>query len=410
MKSKRKKLIRITTVDFAQSDYMKGQNRYMNQYFDVIGAASDTGKLAQVERDEGVRMVNVPMDRKINPLADLKSMRQFYKLFREVKPDIINSNSPKSSLLSMIAGWLAHVPIRIYTVTGLRYQGAHGLLRWLLINSERVACHFANHVVPESQGVLHCLKQEHITHKPLKVIWNGNINGVNTEHWSLADAAKDYGTTADKLKSDVRRKLNIEQDDIVFVFVGRIVHDKGMNELAEAMRRLTTVDGLKKVKLLLVGDFETKYGPLKPENDDFLHNDKSVVYAGYVDDVRPYLAAADALAFPSYREGFPNVVLQAGAMGLPSIVTDINGANEVIRDGINGKIIAAPLDRKGNLVTSNGKPLMGNALYETMKWFVAHPSEVARMAGNARRIITERYEQRDVWKAWKEYYQGLLEG
>jgi glycosyltransferase involved in cell wall biosynthesis len=237
MKSKRKKLIRITTVDFAQSDYMKGQNRYMNQYFDVIGAASDSGKLAQVERDEGVRMVNVPMDRKINPLADIKSMRQFYKLFREVKPDIINSNSPKSSLLSMIAGWLAHVPIRIYTVTGLRYQGAHGLLRWLLINSERVACLFANHVVPESQGVLHCLKQEHITHKPLKVIWNGNINGVNTEHWSLADAAKDYGTTADKLKSDVRRKLNIEQDDIVFVFVGRIVHDKGMNELAEAMRR-----------------------------------------------------------------------------------------------------------------------------------------------------------------------------
>lgn len=405
----KRKLIRITTVDFAQSDYMKGQNRYMNQFFDVIGAASDTGKLEQVAKDEGVRMVNIPMDRKINPRADIKSMLMFYKLFRKERPDIINSNSPKSSLLSMIAGWLAHVPIRIYTVTGLRYQGAHGLLRWILINSERIACLFANHVVPESQGVLHCLKEEHITRKSLKVIWNGNINGVNTHHWSLAEAAKDYKTSDSKLKAEVRNRLKIAEDDFVFVFVGRIVHDKGMNELAEAMRRLTVNDGMKNVKLLLVGDFETKYGPLEPENNDFLHNDRSVVYAGYVDDVRPFLAAADALAFPSYREGFPNVVLQAGAMGLPSIVTDINGANEVIRDGINGKIIAAPLDRKGNMIYREGKPLMGNALYETMKWFLEHKGEVERMAGNARRIITERYEQRDVWKAWKDYYLRLLE-
>ena len=109
----KRKLIRITTVDFAQSDYMKGQNRYMNQFFDVIGAASDTGKLEQVAKDEGVRMVNIPMDRKINPRADIKSMLMFYKLFRKERPDIINSNSPKSSLLSMIAGWLAHLPIRI---------------------------------------------------------------------------------------------------------------------------------------------------------------------------------------------------------------------------------------------------------------------------------------------------------
>lgn len=399
----RKKLIRITTVDFAQSDYMKGQNKYMNQYFDVIGAASDTGKLAQVVRDEGVRMVNVPMNRKISPVEDLKAMWNFYRLFRKEKPYIVNSNSPKSSLLSMIAGFFARVPHRIYTVTGLRYQSAHGLLRWILINTERVTCLFANHVVPECQGVTHCLRQDHITGKPLKVIWNGNINGVNTQYFAADAVGED--------RTSVRKRLGIGEDDFVFVFVGRIVHDKGMNELAMAMKRLKGVmeqsESKRSVKLLLVGDFETKYGPLEPENEKFLKSDPSVVYAGYVSDVRPFLLAADALSFPSYREGFPNVVLQAGAMGLPSIVTNINGANEVIKDGLNGKIIAAPLDAKGNTVIENGKPLMAESLFKTMEWFVSHPDEVRRMAGNARSMVQERYEQKDVWKAWAEYYKSL---
>lgn len=405
--SGKKKLIRITTVDFAQSDYMKGQNRYMNQYFEVIGAASDTGKLSQVAADEGVKMVDIPMDRGINPWADLKAIWLFYKLFKRERPYIVNSNSPKSSLLSMIAAWIAHVPIRIYTVTGLRYQSAHGLLRQVLIASERVACRFANHVVPESQGVLRCLKRERITRKPLKVIWNGNINGVNTEHWSHESTAKELETDTNQLKETMRKKLGLGNDDFVFVFVGRIVHDKGMNELAEAMRHLTESDHKKRPKLLLVGDFETKYGPLKKENEELLRHDKSVVYAGYVTDVRPYLAAADVFVFPSYREGFPNVVLQAGAMGLPSIVTDINGANEVIRDGINGRIIPNPIDDNGHLVYVKGQPLMGQALYEMMDWFMEHEDETRRMAAHARAVVQQRYEQRDVWKAWKEYYESL---
>ena len=138
-----------------------------------------------------------------------------------------------------------------------------------------------------------------------------------------------------------------------------------------------------------MGPFESELDPLEKEDEEFLKNSECVEYVGYQKDVRPFLAKADALVFPSYREGFPNVVLQAGSMDLPSIVTDISGCNEIIKDGLNGRII---------------QPRNAEALYQTMKYFVEHPVEVKRMAGNARRMVQERFEQKDVWNALlKEY-------
>lgn len=376
-----KKLIRITTVDFAQSDYMRGHHRYMSKYFHVIGIASDTGVLSHIAEYEGVRMINVPMDRKINVVKDFKAIYRFYKIFRKEKPDIVNSNSPKSSLLSMIAAKLSGVPIRIYTVTGLRYQSCHGFLRWLLMLMEKIACAFANYVVPEGKGVLKCLKNDHITSKPLMVIYNGNINGVNTSFYN-----KDAIITA-----GLRGQLGIKNEDFVFVYVGRVVKDKGMNELAWAMSKIKK--DYSNCKLLLVGDFEPKYGPLMPVADDFLHNDSCVKYVGYVNDIRPYLAIANALVFPSYREGFPNVVLQACSMGLSCLVTDINGSNEIIEDGLNGKIIP---------------PRNKEVLLNMMKWFLDNPEDVERMSNNSRDIVKEKYEQDDVWCHWKDYYFSLL--
>ena len=375
-----KKLMRITTVDFAQSDYMKGHHRYMKQYFEVIGLASDTGVLDSVSKYEGVRMINVHMDRKINIAEDLKSIIRFYHIFKKEKPYIVNSNSPKSSLLSMIAAKFAGVPNRIYTVSGLRYQSSSGLLRQILIMMERVTCFFSTIVIPEGQGVLNSLKKDKITSKPLNIIYNGNINGVNT---NLFD--KDIINS-----SGLREKLGIKADDFVFIYVGRIVRDKGMNELADAMKRIK--NDFSHCKLLLVGDFEPKYGPLFQDTNDFLQNDPCVVYAGYVRDVRPFFAIADALVFPSYREGFPNVVLQAGAMGLCSLVTDINGSNEIIEDGLNGRIIPAKDSQ---------------SLYEMMKWFLNNQNSVKKMASCSRDIIKARYEQADVWAHWRDFYLSL---
>ena len=387
----KKKLIRLTTVDLSLDKLIPGQLKYMSSVFDVIGVASDTGLLDKVRKREGVRMVNIPMEREISLLKDLRSLIALFFFFRKERPDILHCNTPKGSLLALLAGLFAGVPNRIYLVTGLRYQGTTGFFRFILKTMERISCFCATQVIPEGHGVLHTLHADHITNKRLRVLHYGNINGIDTSYFSRKC-----------LEENFRSALGFTDDDFVFIFVGRIVRDKGMNELAEAMKKLISEKRSKQVKLLLVGSFE-KGNPLYGDNEDFLRNSEHVKFVGWQEDVRPYLAAADALVFPSYREGFPNVPIQAGALDIPCIVTNINGCNEIIKDNLNGKIIRAPYAQQGKRDS-----LMENALYETMKWFMEHPEEVKRMGRNARGMITSRYEQKDVWKEILNLYLELV--
>lgn len=404
----KKKLIRVTTHDISLNGLLEGQLKFLNQYYDVVGVAKDTGELDTVRQREGIRCIDVPMEREISLRKDAKALYILYKLFRKEKPWMVHSNTPKGSLLSMIAAWAARVPRRVYLVTGLRYQGAHGLLRTVLKTMERITCLFATNVIPEGQGVLHTLQADHITAKPLKVIHYGNINGKDTRHLSRRQIVADNlhispDTVTDndmaEYRQTVRRQLGFTDDDFVFIFIGRIVTDKGMTELSRAMKTLS--DRHPNVRLLLVGTME-KGDAIADDVHDYLLNSKNVKYVGSQTDVRPFLMAADALVFPSYREGFPNVPMEAGAMDLPCIVTDINGSNEIIRDGLNGKIIEAPLDGHGRHVHD-----ITPALTKTMEWFILHPAEISRMSRNARRMIKERYEQRNVWNALLAFYRSL---
>ena len=142
----------------------------------------------------------------------------------------------------------------------------------------------------------------------------------------------------------------------------------------------------------MVGPYESKLDPIAPENIAFFKNDKSAIFMDWQKDVRPFMMAADALVFPSYREGFPNVVMQAGAMGLPSIVTDINGCNEIIIEGKNGRIIPAK-----NV----------DALYDMMEWFLNNPIEVKAMADKSREMIASRYDRQIIWEEILKMYNSL---
>lgn len=391
----KKKLIRVTTSDISLDSLIKGQLRFMNQYYEVVGLSNNTGRLKEVGEREGVRVIEVPMHREISLWADLKSLWNLCKIFKRERPFIVHANTPKGSLLAMMAGKLTRVPHRIYTVTGLRYQGAQGMLRIILMTMERITCFCATKVIPEGNGVKMALEHDHITKKPLKVVLNGNINGIDTEYFSAESVVRVDETQPTPIdvankRAAIRESLGLSADDFAFVFVGRIVGDKGMNELAACMRQLQ--GSHPKCKLILVGRFETEFDPLDNGIEDFFKSASNVVYVGYQKDVRPYLLAADALVFPSYREGFPNVVMQAGAMGLPSIVTDINGCNEIVTDGINGKIIP-PRDRE--------------ALLRMMESFLEDLTATNSMARNARAIIQSRYEQRQVWEALREEYGKL---
>lgn len=377
-----KKLIRVTTADISLDGLLQGQLRFLNQYFEVVGLAADTGSLSKVAEREGIRTIDVPMHREISLKADIKSLWQLIKVFRKEKPYIVHSNTPKGSLLSLIAAKIAGVPHRIYLVTGLRYQGTSGFFRFVLMMMERITCFFATKVIPEGNGVKNALYKDHITNKPLEVIHHGNINGKDTSYWSIEQCPEK--------REDVRKRLGLKDDDFAFVFVGRIVNDKGMHELAMAMQRLNK--DYPQCKVILVGRFEPDLDPLQPEDEKYLQTSESIIGVGLQMEVRHYYAAADALVFPSYREGFPNVVLEAGAMGLPSIVTDINGCNEVIQEGVNGVIVP---------------PRNADALYAAMKDFLDNPEKVRSMARSARKKIQDNFEQKDVWNEYLMMYNSL---
>lgn len=345
------------------------------EHYDVLAVSSPGEDLGIVEEREGVRVNAVPMERHISPFKDLVSLFRLIAIFRRERPQIVHSHTPKAGLLSMLAAKICGVPVRIHTFTGLVFPNAKGLKRRLLITTDRLTCACATVVNPEGEGVKRELIKASITSKPLEIIGNGNVNGLDTDYYRRSEdvmlVARPY-----------------QRDDVfTFCFVGRVVGDKGMNELARAFRRLC--DEGAKIRLIIVGSFEDKLDPVQPETKDYFLHSSNVEFVGWQDDIRPFLAVSDAFVFPSYREGFPNVLLQAGAMQLPIIATDICGSNEIVRDGENGVIIPSKDEEQ---------------LYQAMSDFLKSPEKVKAMASKARQMIASRYEQRELWNALLQFY------
>lgn len=374
------KLIRVTTIDGSLWTLLNGQLKYINSHFDVVGVAANRGKLSQVAHREGIRTVAITMYREINPVADFKSLFHLVRLFRAEKPDIVHANTPKGSLLAMIAAWICRVPHRIYTVTGLRFETTTGNFRRLLIGMEKITCACATKVIPEGEGVKKTLIRENITSKYLQKILNGNINGIDLDYFDRTEEVLSMANSS-----------NLKSEDFTFIFIGRMVKDKGIHELVRAFCQLNKQYAT--TRLLLVGSLEPELDPIDKDVLDLINTHKKIEWVGYQSDVRPFLVLSNALAFASYREGFPNVVLQAGAMGLPSIVTDINGCNEIIIEGQNGIIIP---------------PKSQDAMFDAMNFFIQNKEQVDQMANNARKLVAGRYEQSKVWEATLQMYKDLF--
>ena len=385
-----KKLIRITTVPLSLKVLLKGQLRFMaSNGFDVKGVSSEGEELREVHENEGIAVEAITMSRKITPFQDLKSLWQMWNFLRKEKPQIVHTHTPKAGIIGMLAARLAGVPHRLHTVAGLPLMEATGTKRKILNFVEKLTYSSATRVYPNSKGLYDFILQNNFTQSnKLKIIANGSSNGIDTTFFS-----PDQVTELERVT--LREKLNIQPDDFVFVFVGRIVSDKGINELIKAFSELQTVENKPTgIKLLLVGGLENDLDPLNPETLAEINQNKDIISVGFQQDVRSFFAIADALVFPSYREGFPNVVMQAGAMGLPSIVSDINGCDEIIIEGENGLIIPSKNVEK---------------LKEKMLTLAKDKNLYTKLKGNSRRMIENRYEQSVVWNALLEEYEGLLQ-
>jgi len=384
----KKKIIRITTVPGSLGVLLDGQLKYMSQFYEIIGISS-AGKpplsLEKVGQKENIRVIPVEMSRRITFFKDLKGIFQLCRIFWKEKPDMVHTHTPKAGLLGMIAAYITRVPHRLHTVAGMPLLEATGKKRNLLDLVEKVTYFCATHVYPNSFGLQEIiLANQYAPQKKVKVIGHGSSNGIDTSYFdpTLFDVQD---------KATLAQSLNISNDDFVFVFVGRLVKDKGINELIAAFTELSKENH--NIVLLLVGGFEAELDPLLPETLALMDANKKIVSVGWQNDVRPYLAMADSMVFPSYREGFPNAVLQSAAMGLPSIVSDINGCNEIVKNHVNGIIVA---------------PKNTEQLKNAMASLLNNRDTVQLNSGEIRKQIQDHYKRQVIWENILEEYNQLL--
>ncbi|MBK8946930.1 MAG: glycosyltransferase family 4 protein [Ignavibacteriae bacterium] len=383
MQSNKKKIIRITTVSMSLRWLLKGQLNFIRQYYDVIAISSSGADLDFVEK-QGIKTKTIEMTRTITPLKDVIAIMKMYILLKEEKPYIVHTHTPKAGMIGIVAACFARVPHKLHTVAGLPLMESSGFKRKVLEFVEKIIYRFADKVYPNSFGLRDFILQNNLCkQEKLKVIANGSSNGIDTEFFSRTEEVLQKALA-------IRNEYQLNDIDINLCFIGRIVKDKGINELLEAFEEISKLN--KKVKLFLVGAFEDELDSINEKSKHIIKNNSTVIHVGFKDDVRPFLALSDIFVFPSYREGFPNVVMQAGAMSVPCVVTNINGCNEIIKNEENGLIVV---------------PKNVTQLKEAILRLIEEKDFREKLADNSRKMIVDRYEQKYVWDAILKEYQSL---
>jgi len=381
----RKKLIRITTIPRSLSILLRNQLNFMNQYFDVIGISSQGSYLLEVYLNENIKTYAVNMTRTISLYKDFRALCAIVKIIRNEKPQIVHTHTPKAGTLGMIAAWLCRVPVRMHTVAGLPLLETKGLKRKLLDFIEKITYSCATNVYPNSFGLYEIILNHGYTKEiKLKIIGNGSSNGIDIIHFSRSQIT-------DEITDKTKENYGINQTDFIFIFIGRIVKSKGINELITAFKIVNKHNP--ETKLLLVGEFEHELDPLDKQTIIDIKQHSNIIFTGFKSDIRPFLAIAKTLVLPSYREGLPNSPLQACAMGIPSIVSNINGCNEIIIHEHNGLLVP---------------PKSTEALQKAMERLLLDSKLYLKLASNARESIITRYNQNSLWEQIKMEYEEQL--
>jgi glycosyltransferase involved in cell wall biosynthesis len=379
------KLIRITTVPISLKILLTGQMKYMlNNGFDVIAISAEGPEIPDVEKDEGVQHVVIPMTRQITPFADLKSLWLMYRFFKTSKPDIVHTHTPKAGLIGMLAALLAGVPNKIHTVAGLPLQVATGNKKKLLIAVEKLTYWAADWVLPNSHS-LEKFIVDHIYNKSskIKVLSYGSSNGIDSTDF-------DPSTLDKSILDEVKRELNYNPENTYLLFVGRVVKDKGIAELVAAFLNLSKNNS--KLRLIIAGPLEDDLDPLDTDTLHHIGNHPQIHSIGFTSKVKYYMDLADLFVFPSYREGFPNVLLQAGLMNCPIVCSNISGNIDIIKDHHTGLIFESKdaLD-----------------LERALSYAIANEAKMIAMALRNKSQILELYDRRIVQKEILNFYINI---
>lgn len=374
--SSKKKFFLLTTVPMTLN-FFKEQLSALNALFDVTVISSPGKQLYDIAEREGVKFKAIKMKREISLFNDVISFFKLFIFFLQEKPSVIHCNTPKASLLGLVAGKLASIPNRIYYIHGLRYEGAVGIKQKILVTMEKISCFCATEIIAVSKGVQEIVTRD-LTSKKVKIIRYGSANGIIIQDFL------EFSSKPEELKFS----LGITHKDFVFGYVGRLVGDKGINELVSAFVELNSQ--YPNTKLLLVGFYEENLDPLFRGTTELIKSHNSIIEIGFQKDVKKYLSIMNIFVSPSYREGFGQSLLEANLMGIPVVASSITGYKEIVEEGKNGFLIPSK-DR--------------DTLFSKMKEVYINSDELRSMTVNCREIVRERYDHLDVLKDAIEYYR-----
>lgn len=384
--NKKIRLVHITTVPDT-FHFFRGQIGFFKaRDFDVVGISSPGPWQQLVSDREQISFHSVRMHRRVTPFRDLGAVWRLYRLFKRIRPHIVHSHTPKAGLLGMISAWLARVPVRIYHMRGLPITIATGLKRGMLNATEKIACKIADLVLCVSNSIREIAIEEGLCPAcKIKVLASGSSNGVDSIERFNPDRITDSEVQR------FRREFGIGRSDSAIGYVGRIVRDKGLIELAEAWRRLREV--FPKLHLIIVGYFEPQ-DPLPAEVERFLGSDPRVHMTGFVENTAPYYKLMSVLILPTYREGFPNVPLEAAAMELPVVATSVPGCVDAVEDGTTGTLV--PVKNSGQLAWAIERYL--------------NDTELRRDHGKSgRERVLRDFRPESIWEGLYQTYTSMLQ-
>lgn len=380
------KLIRITTAPLSLKYLLSGQMKYMNENgFDVLMVSSDGKEWPDLLANEKCRNKIVPMTRQITPFKDIASLWRLYRLFKKEKPEIVHSHTPKAGLLAMLAAKFAGVKIRIHTIAGLRFMTASGMKRRILVFMEKLTAKAAHHVWPNSYSLLAYIKKNKLVRESkLEVMGHGSSNGVNLNRYS--PAALNPG----KLE-EIKKQVSFDPQYKYLLNMGRIVKDKGIDEVLKVFSKVQQNDP--QLKLIVLGAFEDDLDPISEEARNILQTHPAVIHIDWSDHVEYFMHIAHLLVHASYREGFPNTLLQAGAMNCPIVCTEIEGSVDIVTHKETGLIF---------------KPGNAEDLHEKLMYALEHPEEMKQLAINLRKKVEDKFSQPYLYGCIRQRYMELL--
>jgi glycosyltransferase involved in cell wall biosynthesis len=381
-----KKLVRITTVPMALRYLLPGQMKFMQQNgLDILMISADGKELVEVIANEQCRHIMVPMTRKMTPFRDLQCLFQLIRIFKKEKPDIVHSHTPKAGLLGMLAAKICGVKIRIHTVAGMPLMVESGFKFLLLKFIEKLTYRAANHVWPNSNSLNNYIIEHQFTSPAkLHIIGRGSTNGIDCNRFNK--------TSLDENKlSEIKQNISYSPQFVYLLCIGRLVKDKGIVELVNVF--LSLHKKIPALRLILVGDYEQELDPLPAGIIKEVQTNKNIIHIKWTQQVEYFMHIANCFVFPSHREGFPNVLLQAGAMELPVICSRIAGNVDIVTDKQTGLIFETADELQ---------------MEQQIEYAISNPVVMQAMAARLSQIIKKYYQRENIWQNILFEYKSLL--